>query len=225
MTFSEKLADIVRRGRGIIIGVLIGVVVAVAATFIVLEVQRARNQSALMAVEQVEAAYEQLQILGNDEREDQDAADELPLMIADILERYPRHYVSARALFIRSDYYWNRSEWNQSAEDCLMVADRFSNSHLAPICLYNAATAYEAGGVPQQAISILERLVSEYSDQQDALIPRALFALGRLHEKSSAVQQSGGYYNRLIEDYPQSRWADLAQNRIIDLVSRGLLEE
>ncbi len=218
---AEAVSSFLTRFRVPLLIVLGGLIVLVVAVFVYFEIRDNRAAAAAEALASVEDVYESWQ-----EAEDsvqQEIEEEFVNEIDSLITSYPGTYAAARATFLRGELNWQKEEWTSAAQWYERVTNEHSTTHLAPIALYNAASAHEeAGGVPA-AIDALARLSDEYSDAPE--LPRALFALGRLHETREEYGRAAEQYRHLVEDHGASNWTNLARDRIIFLTSEGFIED
>ncbi|MFW6234819.1 MAG: tetratricopeptide repeat protein, partial [Spirochaetota bacterium] len=78
-------------------------------------------------------------------------------------------------------------------------------------------TAHEENSEPEEAMDAYRQLLSMRPDSSP-LTARALFSLGRLSERQSGDgDDPRDYYERIINEYPQSNWTTLARNRLLAL--------
>jgi TolA-binding protein len=220
---SEAVQNFITRYRIPILVVLGIVVVVVVSLFVYFEIRDNRASAAADQLATLEETYSAWQQAGEDARPQLE--EEFISGVESLTSRYGTFYAAARARFLRGNLHWQQEEWTVAAEWYTAVANEHEESHLATVALYNAAAAHEeAGGVPA-AIETLTRLVSSYSEEDAAEVPRALFSLGRLHESQESWSEAAEYYRRLTDDYGASNWTNFARDRIIWLTSEGLIEE
>ena len=149
------------------------------------------------------------------ELEDRDD-DELLILIDKALTEYSQHFAAKRALFTRSKMAYEKENWDDAAEGFIELADRWPRSYLAPVCLFNSASANEQAGNIEAAKQTLSRMIELYAETSP-LIPEVYFNLGRIAENEVEIDTALVQYNEIISQFPESRWTDLSRNRILIL--------
>lgn len=145
-------------------------------------------------------------------------SEELEKLITKALDEYPRYFAAQRALFTRGLMALKNEEWEEATSAFESVAERWKNSYLAPVSLYNAGAAKEELGAIDDAIRYWKRLVENYAGVSPD-VPEALFNLGRLAE-SNDTEEALKHYYELVAKFPNSRWTDLSKTRILIIESR-----
>ncbi len=215
--FIEKTAGFMHKNRGKMIVGLAVVAVVVVGMVVYAEIRKSAVEKSTILVEEVETIFHDYLSLDKENSEARQAKDaELASAADTVLRRYPRTYAAARTLFILGDLAFQKKEWEKAAETWTGMAEKSPRSHLAPIALLNAAAAWEENGAPEKALQSLEKILAGYRASFPE-IPRVLFSLGRLSEKTGAREKAAAYYNQLIDGYPGGSWANLARSRVIAL--------
>ncbi|MDR3355673.1 MAG: tetratricopeptide repeat protein [Spirochaetaceae bacterium] len=128
-------------------------------------------------------------------------------------------YPAARAWFMAANIHHERGEWGEALTAWLAAADKGVATHLAPVCLYNAAVAAEAAGDTDSALSNYQKAVG-FADFPVAA--RAQFSVGRLEEKKGDNEAAVAAYRAVIEKWPSDTgWTNLAHSRIVALEAVG----
>ena len=135
--------------------------------------------------------------------------------LAEIIKNYPRQFAAQKALSLRANLYFEKGEWEKAAKDYKDISQSFPKSYYAPIALFNAGISYEESGDLDSAIDAFAKIVATYKDSYDA--PYALYMMGRISEKRGKYKEAEQHYSQLKDQYQNSNWSKLAQNRIIYL--------
>lgn len=210
----EAVTTVLQRGRFIILGVVVAALVIVIGYGIFTEAMAKRAQAAARAAETVQKTFESW-------KTQTDASQKASLekaVIAQtdaILKRYPRTYAAQRALFLRGDLAYDQKSWKEAESFYGRLADRFPKSYLAAVALNNAAASAEELGDLKGAIAFDTRILDVKGLAPE--IPMALFSIGRLYDEQGDAKNAEIYYNKLINQYPDSGWTKLARDRIIAL--------
>lgn len=222
LTTSERLAAFLSGHRTLLLVLGAALLVSVFGAVIIYQVYDTRMERAARAAELLAQDWEEWQRLSRTGEEDALAAVETRLRdrAESTIRDYSRSYGALRSLHILSLLEWELENHEALRETSLQLVDRFPGSHLVGTALVNAAAASEEMGDPAEARRLLERVASgEGAPTLEK--PRALFNLGRLAEEAGESMEALEYYNRLVNDHPDSNWTNLGRNRIIWLSSRG----
>lgn len=138
-----------------------------------------------------------------------------------ILGQFPQRYASQRALYLRAQYLFELEQWDEAANDWSAMSDRWPDSYLSQLGLFNAAVAAEQAGNIQVGIDYLLQLIEKWDS--GIIVPRAKFSLGRLFEQQSEYLRAQETYDELIDQHEGSNWAVISRNRVIALETQGLL--
>jgi tetratricopeptide (TPR) repeat protein len=214
--FMQKLSTAIYNLRYILISILAVFVIVVITWAVIAKVTGDRIETSTILVEKAEELFNNW-VDEEDEEAASNAAEDLIISLDRILEDYPKLYASQRALYIKGSFHFRSENWEQAGETFLDLANRFSDSYLAPIAGINAAASYEEAENFQEAISAYTMIIEDFIDVSPE-IPRVFFALGRLAESAGDDNEKAlEYYNQLVENYPSSSWTNLARDRIIYL--------
>ncbi len=215
---KDKIIAFLTRFRKHIL-VALAVVAAVTVTLVVvLSVQAARSEAALVAVEDLQDEYEQWMRLGPDERAD--AYPSIAETVSSLVAEYPRTYAAVRARILDARALVELERWEDASRRFVEAADASAGTYLEPVSLMDAAVAAENGGDPDRALELHRRIAEQFAGES-AEVPRAWFSIGRILEQRDDVAEAAEAYRRLISGYPNSSWTNLARNRIISLTVEG----
>jgi len=216
LSFKDRFVDGLNRNWKVVL-IVLGALVVVMAGFLIMDaVLRSQRADSAMLAEDIQDAYVDWSRQAPERRD----PGELDSMIDRALEEFPRQFAAQRALFTRGLMALEDEQWESAAESFLAVADSWETSYLAPVSLFNAASALEEAGDVDGAINAWSRIADEYSDvSPDA--PEAIFNLGRLAETAGDIPGAIERYESLAARFPQSRWTDLAKSRILVLEGRS----
>jgi tetratricopeptide (TPR) repeat protein len=219
-TFYVKVTEFIRKFRVVLIAVLAGIVLAVAAIAIVSAIKDSSvNASAAKAEKLLEdySAY-----TGQSDAAKKAELEKALIASADeIVAKWPRLFAAQRALSVKADVFESKNDWASAEKAWLAAVDSVPSSYLAPIALQRAATAAEEQGANERAADFYKRLIAKYEGATIG-VPHAYFALGRLAELSKDWTAAMQDYQKIVSSWPDDDWTKLATDRIIALKSRGL---
>ena len=199
---------------------LAGMAAVIVIYFVLSERERTLNERSAKLVEEVQELY--LDWLASDPKDEE--LDRLLLERTDhLIDSYRGRYAAQRAWFIKANRAFALESWEQAVEAYLQTASSNPKSYLAAISLFNAGSALEEAGRPEEAYASYLRISEEYPASH--LAPQALFAAGRIRETNRQFQDAFDLFVRVEDEYGASAWAVVARNRIIYLRVHEYLEE
>lgn len=106
-----------------------------------------------------------------------------------------------------------RSEYSSQAKEKSEELRNLLARHELFIALF-----YFRKGLRVSAIPRLQTIIKDYIDQPE-IRAEAMYYLGESYMGEQSYQKAGGTYKNLIKDYPASRFAVQAYNRLVSLTS------
>ncbi|MEJ5184193.1 MAG: tetratricopeptide repeat protein [Rectinemataceae bacterium] len=219
-TFAERLGEYIASHRMLILGIAIGIALALAGVGIYSAVSENAAAASSRAMESVETKLEEW----SKETDETKKADLEKTILADIealSKRWPRSIAAQRALLRKAGILSQKKEWPDAEQAALDAFGRNKSSYAAPVALSLAAVAAEESGNIDAAIGHYETLAKDYI-KDNPLAANALFNLGRLYESKGDYAKAKTTYEKLVAEIGTSEWALLAKNRLIFMVSAGL---
>jgi tetratricopeptide (TPR) repeat protein len=212
LDFTGKLTDFLQHNRRNIVtigAVVIGVFVIGVIGYTVQEKITGAN---IKAAEELYTRYFELDLENSGDEE----------TIAEYAESLREFagkksgYAAVRAWTLLGRLYQARKEWPLAEEAWGRAAEIKPASYLTPISLFNAAAAAEEQGNLAGALDRLAEIEAGYADSFPG-IARTVFSTGRLREKQQDPEGAVSAYRNVVENWPSSPWANLANSRIIEL--------
>jgi tetratricopeptide (TPR) repeat protein len=210
--FSAKVVNFIQRNRVLLFGILGGIVVAIIALVVAITVIDATKVQAIEQAESFSERYDKIRFETDESKKDK----EIATLVDELKSFASSHsaYAGARALTILAGIYADKKDWSEAEKAWAEIATKLPKSYLAPVALYNAATAAEERGDFVKAIELYTKAVDTYGDEFP-LAPRAYFAIGRLQETQKNTAAAISAYQKLVEKWPTDSWTKLAQSRIL----------
>ena len=143
-------------------------------------------------------------------------------------------------LYLMAEEHWVKAEYSQAIafydriiEEYPTSDPRASAEARAAEHLYQIGEEHQERGEYQDAIHYYERVIAEYPessyrDDAERRMPETLYQIGEVHQAdmqhflslgdkaNSYYQGAIEYYQRVIDEYPFSLFADLARERIVE---------
>lgn len=214
---SDKVEGFLSKNRLVIL-VIVGVLLAACvATGVVFGVSDKTRKSGLAALEQIETNYTS--------NSDSLSEEELFARKADALEALKAYtskggVVGVRANMLAGSIARAQDDLGSSALYYVAAAEADKKAYTAPVCYFNAASAYEDSNDLVNA----EKYYALSAVETFSLQAHALFSLGRVRESLGDISGAVEAYTEVASAYDSVSWADLANSRLIVLKAQGKTE-
>lgn len=109
------------------------------------------------------------------------------------------------AVMKSGEKYAAAGEHDRAAQFYLRVPREYPKDAKAPQALHNAATIFERGKKPEEAVAAYKELADKYPQTSEA--PDALFTAARIEESIASYDKAALLYEQLLARYPQSKHA------------------
>ena len=227
----EKLNAFFSTYRIALIVIAVVVIVVIVASVLLAQWFNQRNARSDRAAEEIEALWEEWtaeQPLPTEEArselsdEAKEIESQLRSMIATIRNSYGGTYGAVRARLILGLLEWDLQNYDTARRVFEDLAADQDGTYLRPIALANAAASAEEAGDIEGAQTLYTQVV-ELQNVPNSERAHALFSLGRLAEATEDHPAALESYNRLLDEHGDSNWTNLGRNRIIWLVSQGVV--
>ncbi len=205
---SQRVVGFLTRRKRILKLVGLGAFAVIVGVLLLGVLKEKKGEAATLFVETLQKSYEDF-LLSKD-------GTELLGLIEEAEKSYPGAYAHMQALNLQGKYFQSQKDWEGAQRAYQALADRFSETYLAPIALFNAATAAEEQGNSGEALGILTGFMEVYGENSPEA-PEVLFNLGRLSEVQGDGDEARKWYNQLVADFSTSFWANIAKTRLFDL--------
>ena len=215
LTLREKVIEFLNNHWRAVVIAIAGIVVVMAGILVYDYVNRSKENDSSQLAEDIQEAYTTWSADTPENRDDS----ELMELIGEAQADFPRHFAAQRAEFTLGLMAIENEEWGEAYEIFEAIADRWSDSYLASVSLFNAGSAREEIGDLDGAVAAWQKVVDSYA-YTAADAPEALFNIGRVEETRGDVDAALEAYNSLTATFPNSRWTDIAKSRILVLESR-----
>ena len=219
LSIGERLNDLIQKNRTNLLVGLIAIVVILAGVIIFITVSDKMKAASFSKISAYDRRYEELRpFIGSDDADAETKQAEIAALLDELnlFARKNSGFAAARAYYTSANIFWDEKNWAEAEIAWNSSAEAAAKSYLAPVALFNAASAAEEQGNIDTAIAFLNRAMN-YGDSFPAAA-KAQFSIGRLEEsrnnKSAAIEA----YNALLGKWPNDQiWANLAQSRLIIL--------
>ncbi len=127
---------------------------------------------------------------------------------------------TAKKYFDRGAEYFKEKSFALGALEFQKVLEKHPKSKWADNAQFGLGLIYEELGDYQKAVEELGKVVTNYPKGDKA--SNALFGMGEIYERRlKNNSQAIDAYQKLVDDYPGSRWAPMARERIERLRKEG----
>jgi predicted negative regulator of RcsB-dependent stress response len=213
--FLNGLSNFLTKYRTFFIILLVVIIVGLIAFAVAREVIDRRAEVSAVIVEDLQRDYQEW-LTAVDDTNKESLEESCREQIREILDRYPRTYAAQRAFLILGGMEFELENWTEAEKSFKSLYDRFSDSYLGAVALWNLSVVYERSDAPEAALETLETLETEFRDTYPDM-PHVLFSLGRMEETLGDIEGARERYNDLVDNFPRSNWTKLARDRIIFL--------
>ena len=220
--FLNKLNNFLSNNSKILIAVSFLLVIAIISIAVSGTYKSGKNEESALAVEAIQKEYADLvSESGKDIPEDK--INSIISSLDSLIEKYPSFYAGQRAMFMKGDIYFARKDYDKASSAFKSFSEKYPDTYLSPISLYNSAVCNEELGKTSEALAIYEDVKEKYSESYPD-IPGILFSIGRLSEASENYEKASDSYNDIVDNYPNSGWTNFARDRIIYLKAADLIK-
>lgn len=129
-------------------------------------------------------------------------------------------YPSAKSSYLLGLIRYKQGDYKTAREYFNLAISLNGFSYLAELAYSNMAVCDEQLGNDSTAINDYKRLLYEYG-KDSAVAPKALFNIGRLYVKGNNEDDAITVFRLLIDKYPNSEYAKLAQSFVVSTVYPG----
>jgi tetratricopeptide (TPR) repeat protein len=213
-TIGDRINTFIRNNRRNIVICLGTIVLLLAALIGALSLRDKLREGALSQVEDFSRRYEELRFTIAEESN----AENVAALLADLSAFAAKRsgYPGSRAHALIAGIHGDKKEWAEAEQAWREAAKKAGKSYLAPVALFNAASAAEGQGKIPEAIVLYTECLNLADLFPSA--PRAQFAVGRLEEQQGNRENALEAYRALRARWPNDvLWQNLAQSRIISL--------
>ena len=215
--FLSGFSAVLQKYRLILLGIIGLILIIVISAAIFDEVRKGKIETSTILAENVQNDY--VRWLNAPDEDKEIIENNILTDIEFIIDQYPLLFASQRALFVKANILFEKTDYLESAAAFLKISEDYPQSYLASICLFNAAIAYEEAEDPAEALKSYTSLVQQYRDTAAETV-HALFSIGRLNETLENEEEAVTAYNDLINNFSTSNWTKLARDRIILIETR-----
>jgi tetratricopeptide (TPR) repeat protein len=211
-SLDDRINNFIQNNRRKILICLGAVVFGVAAFIAVVTIRNKLWEGAIIQVEDFTRRYEELRFNITDEANTETVA----ALLTELSAFAPRAsgYPGSRAYALIAGIHGDKKEWAEAEQAWRDAAKKAGKTYLAPVALFNAASAAEEQGKTADAIALYTECLGMAELFPSS--PRAQFAIGRLEEKQGNKENALEAYRNLRINWPSDTfWRNLAQSRII----------
>lgn len=207
-----KTTSFLERNKGVLIIGLAVVVVALIVLLVVHSVRGKQLSKAFDELDKAESRYTELVAMDN-------SSDEYKTGIASLKSTLQgfgtgKSYPALKAQYLLATIAYEEKDYSTAQTGFTDVYGKSKDTYLGALSLLNAAVAAEEGGDEASALANYTKVWDEYG-VDCPLSPKALFNQARLQGKQGEGDLAKATYQQLIDQYPSSEYAKLAQTAIL----------
>jgi tetratricopeptide (TPR) repeat protein len=213
---SDRLVVFIQKNRVLLLAVIGTLIVAFFAFGVVVAIRDASNEKAIASIEELSQQYDSIRVETDESKKS--VASTALLGNLETFAKSHSGFSAARAHSVIAGIRADRKEWSEAVSAWLAAADALPNSYLAPVSVYNAATAAEELGDGTRALELYARCADKYASSFSQA-PRAYLAIGRLNEERKDFDAATAAYKKIVETWPNDSWSKLAHGRLLAIAS------
>ena len=217
-TSSSKLNSFLEKKKKGLLGLLIALIVCLAAYIVISAVNNNIKEKNLAEIEEISYT------LTHDSASlDESELNARRIDAIDNLAVYAKKggIVGARANYLCAELTYQQKKYEDAATYYEATAKKAGKTYLAPVAYYNLGVCYEQ-------LNKLEDAAENYKLAADsklfALVPHAKFSYARVIEASGNKTEAITAYTELYDAYPNDNWGKLAKTRLIALKAQNKAE-
>lgn len=215
-TSNQIISDFLTSKKKVLFTILAVIICAVAAFGILSGVQKNNLDSMINSTTELDNMYEEL----INENGDKDAFISFGLKLVEDYKGTKAELISYSRM---ASYYYDEDDFSNALEYYTLAYTKFPNDIAASVYMFNAAMSQEELGATDEAINLLEEIVTLYKSSDidvadiSADVPEALFNLGRLYEEQGNLTKAVEQYEVLVAEYQAYNLSNLAKSRLLSL--------
>ena len=132
--------------------------------------------------------------------------------IQELTARYPNTDAAGFGLLLAGDILYPQGQYKEAIDNYRKVLEGGAQKALQPIAMGDIGLSLEASGLCQQAVETDGKFLETYPDH--FLAPQVHASLARCLQALGQTEQAKAAYQKIALQYPQSVWAEWAQNRL-----------
>lgn len=215
-TLSQSISDFLIKQKKILISVAVIVIAIIVVVGVVNSIANSNKVKLMDSISQLDEIY------GDVLSEDKEIS-ELEKFAQDLIDNNPGTIAELMAYSRLGAYYFDNDDFGKSFEYFTNAYTKFPKDLAASTYMFNAAMSLDELDREEEAIEVLETLVSTYKSDDVKVgdlsgdVPEALFNLGRLYEANGNNEKAIISYETLVAEYQTYNLANFAKSRLIEL--------
>lgn len=216
VTATEQVEFKVTRflGRNKVALMVIGLaIVLVLVVMLIFNAVYSKNlEKAFDKIDQATTRYSELVAMDPQSDDYKNGMQELKDMLGSLAKG--KSYPSLKAQYMLATIAFEEKDYQSAEAGYMAIYNAKKDTYLGPLSLFNAAVVAEDSGNEDQALEYYTRVWDEFgTDAPEA--PKALFNQARLQGKQGQNELAKATYQQLIDQFPSSEYARLAQTAIL----------
>ena len=209
---ENSLNAFLNRNKKIAIIIMVVIAVCLIALAVVSGVSKSTLSKQFDLIAQLEKNYSEIQTMDSEEEGYQVKYDDLLSQLNELSSKNNK-YPSIKAEYVLGMISFEKKDYQKAIDSFLAVHAKAEGNYLGSLSLSNAAASAEEMGNDSLALEYYTQLIDEFGFAA-AESPKALFAQGRLQEKSKNLDLAKATFQQLADQFPSSEYAKLAKNRL-----------
>lgn len=214
-TSNQIISDFLNSNKKALLVILAVIVVAIIAFGTISAVNNSKENQMINSTTELDTLF-------NDAMNSENV-DEFIAYAESIIVDYKGSKAELISISRLASYYFDNNNFDKAYTYYNLAYTQFPNDLAASVYMFNAAMAKEESGSIDEAITILESIVSLFKSSdldvadKSADVPEAIFNLARLFESKNDITKAVEQYEILVAEYQGYNLASLAKTRLLTI--------
>jgi len=200
--------------KNILIIIGVAIVALIIVLIIIFKVNNQNLEKSFDQIDKLESTYTEIQAMDKTASDYQTKYDDLKKQLVGLSQG--KKYPALKAQCILATMAYEEKDYDTALKGFLAVYEASKNTYLGSLALTDAAVVCEDKGDVDKALEYYTKVWDTYGTKA-AESPKALFNQARLQQKKGDATLAKATFQQLIDQFPSSEYAKLAQSVIITL--------
>lgn len=131
------------------------------------------------------------------------------------IARYPNTIAGKRALYYKGYIFFNTQNYEKAEKVFNTFINKYKNNYLADKAYYFLSYCYSENNKINEAIELLKNFNERYKNSY--FLPAINYRIANLYEQKGNKDEAVLYYQKIIDEFPNSAEKENAKNKLIIL--------
>jgi TolA-binding protein len=174
------------------------------------------NKKVLNNIDALETAQTQLTVATAVDIEADSYQSDLDQAVADLEALESKSgYVGLKSTYLLALKSFSEEDYQTALDNFVTISEKASGTYMGSLSLSNAAVCAEQLGDETKTVEYCQQLIDTYGNDA-AETPKAMFTLARIYVNKNNSDLAQGQFQQLADQFPNSEYAKLAQNSLLN---------